>query len=61
MSALAATTHARNQVYESFATVWHDCHAKNPRGLPSHLSNSDAGIGAPIWGRWGLNKARLIS
>ena len=31
--ALAATTHARNQVYESFATVWHDCHAKNPRGM----------------------------
>jgi protein O-mannosyl-transferase len=31
--AFAAITHARNRVYESFSTIWHDCHAKNPRGM----------------------------
>ena len=34
---LGATTHARNRVYESFSTIWHDCHAKNPRGMRANF------------------------
>ena len=45
--ALGATTHARNRVYESFSTMWHDCHAKNPQGIRAnwHMSllSADAG------------------
>jgi len=45
--ALGATTHARNRVYESFSTMWHDCHAKNPRGMRAnwHLAVEAAGQG----------------
>jgi protein O-mannosyl-transferase len=45
--ALGATTHARNRAYESFSTMWHDCHAKNPRGMRAnwHLAVEAAGQG----------------
>lgn len=44
---LGATTHARNRAYESFSTMWHDCHAKNPRGMRAnwHLAVEAAGQG----------------
>lgn len=45
--ALGATTHARNRAYESFSTMWHDCHAKNPQGMRAnwHLAVEAAGQG----------------
>lgn len=45
--ALGATTHARNRAYDSFSTMWHDCHAKNPRGMRAnwHLAVEAAGQG----------------
>jgi hypothetical protein len=45
--ALGVATHARNRVYESFTTIWHDCHAKNPHGMRAnwHLAVEAAGQG----------------